>query len=95
MNRENLIRRVSEELKVSREDARKLVRGIVESMVEVLIQHRKLELRNFGVFRIGKIRGRFVKNPRTGVEMYVAESYTVRFKPSRHVIRKINGENQG
>ncbi|MFN3471213.1 MAG: HU family DNA-binding protein, partial [Aquificaceae bacterium] len=35
-----------------------------------------------GVFRLKNLSGRFIKNPKTGIEMYVEDRQSISFKPS-------------
>jgi len=90
MNKSQLIDKVSKEFNLDRASAKKLVECILESMVEVLMSGKRIEMRGFGVLKLKKLKGTFVKNPRNGIEVFVAERYTVRFKPSKRLLERLN-----
>jgi len=90
MNKGQLIDKVSKEFNLDRTSARQLVECILESMVEILMSGKRIEMRGFGVLKLKKLKGTFVKNPRNGIEFFVGERYTVRFKPSKRLLEKFN-----
>jgi nucleoid DNA-binding protein len=90
MNKSQLIDKVSKEFKLDRVIAKQLVECVLESMVEVLMSGKRIEMRGFGVLKLKKLKGTFVKNPRNGIEFFVGERYTVRFKPSKRLLERLN-----
>ncbi|MEN3028135.1 MAG: HU family DNA-binding protein [Aquificaceae bacterium] len=56
--------------------------SLFEELINLVLEKGRLELRGFGVFKMRKFGGRFIKNPRTGVELYMEERYSIGFKPS-------------
>lgn len=53
-----------------------------DEIVNLVFENGRLELRGFGVFKRRRLSGRFIKNPKTGIEMYVEERHSIGFKPS-------------
>jgi nucleoid DNA-binding protein len=90
MNKGQLIDKVSKEFNLDRVSAKQLVECILESMVEILISGKRIEMRGFGVLKLKKLKGTFVRNPRNGIEVFVGERYTVRFKPSKRLLERFN-----
>jgi len=90
MNKSQLIDKVSKEFNLDRGSAKQLVECILESMVEILMSGKRIEIRGFGVLKLKKLKGTFVKNPRNGIEFFVGERYTVRFKPSKRLLERFN-----
>jgi nucleoid DNA-binding protein len=90
MNKGQLIDKVSKEFNLDRVSAKRLVECILESMVEILMSGKRIEMRGFGVLKLKKLKGTFVKNPRNGIEVFVGERYTVRFKPSKRLLERFN-----
>jgi nucleoid DNA-binding protein len=90
MNKSQLIDKVSKEFNLDRASAKKLVECILESMVEILMSGKRIEMRGFGVLKLKRLKGTFVKNPRNGIEVFVGERYTVRFKPSKRLLERFN-----
>jgi DNA-binding protein HU-beta len=56
---------------------------------EILATEGILQLGGFGTFRVVARNKREGRNPRTGKPMFVAESKTVRFKPSPRLRGKL------
>ncbi len=83
MKRSDLIKSLKKEFGLSYKDAKRFVDAFFEELVSLLIEGERVELRGFGVFKLRRLGGRFIKNPKTGVEMYIDERYTVSFKPSK------------
>ncbi|WP_448587967.1 HU family DNA-binding protein [Thermocrinis sp.] len=94
MNKSELVERIAKELNLDRNRAKELLECILDSIIDLLIEERRIEMRNFGVLKLKKLKGAFVKNPRNGVEMFIGERYTIRFKPSKKLLEKINEKGQ-
>ncbi|WP_333784420.1 HU family DNA-binding protein [Thermocrinis sp.] len=94
MNKSQLIKKISKELNLDTTKTKELIECILDSIVEMLIENKRVEMRNFGVLKLKKLKGAFIKNPKNGVEMFVGERYTVRFKPSKKLIEMINEEDK-
>ncbi len=92
MTKSEIISRLSRDHQIDIKLAAKIVNMVFDEILDLTINHGKLELRGFGNFKLKKKNGRFIKNPKTGVEMYIESRYTIVFKPSKILIRKINGK---
>jgi integration host factor subunit beta len=57
--------------------------------VETLVEERRIELRNFGVFEVKKRAARKARNPRTGDKVYVPEKFVVTFKPGKEMEERV------
>ncbi len=90
MNKSQLIDKVSKEFNLNRAKAKQLVECILNSIVEILVSKKRIEMRGFGVFKLRKLKGTFVKNPRNHIEVFVGERYTIRFKPSKKLLERLN-----
>lgn len=54
-----------------------------------------MEIRGFGTFKLKRKPGRFVKNPRTGIEMYIKERYVPVFKLAKSLKKELNKKKGG
>ncbi len=54
-----------------------------------MVEERRIELRNFGVFEVKKRAARKARNPRTGDKVYVPEKYVVTFKPGKEMEERV------
>src|SRR5258707_4460889 len=68
---------------------KEIVQKTFDAIVETLIQERRIELRNFGVFEVKKRAARKARNPRTGEKVYVAEKFVVTFKPGKEMEERV------
>src|SRR5262249_53554103 len=65
------------------------VQKTFDAIVETLVEERRIELRNFGVFEVKKRAARKARNPRTGDKVYVPEKFVVTFKPGKEMEERV------
>ncbi len=53
-----------------------------------------MEIRGLGTFRIKKKPSRFVKDPRTGVEIFVKEKFVPTFKMGKLMKNHLNSKHE-
>ena len=64
---------------------------VFNTIVNSLIKHKPVELREFGRFSIKIIKAKYnARNPKTGEIIYVPEKKKVSFKMSKHLKQEIN-----
>jgi integration host factor subunit beta len=56
---------------------------------DALVDEKRIELRNFGVFEVKKRAARKARNPRTGQRVDVPEKYVVTFKPGKEMEERV------
>ena len=67
-----------------------VVSQIVEAVIETLIQKQKINIKNFGSFKIQQKKSRIGRNPKT-LEMYeINERNVIIFKASNYLKLQIN-----
>jgi len=52
MNKSQLIKKISKELNLDTTKVKELLECILDSIIEVLIEEKRIELRNFGVLKL-------------------------------------------
>ena len=62
-------------------DIMNVVQSTLDTIVESLAEGKKVELRNFGIFKVKSRRPKKARNPRTGESVPVPERKVVIFKP--------------
>ena len=67
-----------------------LLHGFFEEVMLALEGSGKIELRNFGVFKVKKRKPRKARNPRNNEEIAVGERCVVTFKPGREMAERVN-----
>ena len=94
MTKKDIVRLVSEKTDLSQQAVKEIVQQTLESIIEVLVRDGRIELRNFGVFKVKERAARNARNPRTGEEVQVPEHETVAFKPGKMMVAHVQRERQ-
>ncbi|MCM8801415.1 MAG: integration host factor subunit beta [Candidatus Omnitrophica bacterium] len=89
MTKKDIILKVSDETKLKQVDVRKVVQKTFDCIVDALARGEKIELRNFGVFKIKQRKSRTGRNPRTGQVVPVPPRKVVVFKPGLEMKKKV------
>ncbi len=66
MTKKDIVLKITDMTGIKQVDVKKIVQKTFDVIVESLVRNEKVELRNFGVFKIKERRARFGRNPRTG-----------------------------
>jgi nucleoid DNA-binding protein len=81
--------KVAEKTEMRNKDVKNVLDTALKIMMEALVNGEKIELRNFGVFRV-KTRGpRMGRNPRTGEKVSIPERRVIQFVPGRLLKERI------
>ncbi|MFA5320909.1 MAG: HU family DNA-binding protein [Candidatus Omnitrophota bacterium] len=81
MTKKDIILKVSDETKLKQIDVKKVVQKTFDCILDSLVRGEKIELRNFGIFKIKERKSRTGRNPRTGQTVPVPPRKVVVFKP--------------
>src|SRR5215217_4500900 len=84
-----LVKTISEEIGLTQLKTKEIVQKTFDAIVETLVEERRIELRNFGVFEVKKRAARKARNPRTGDKVYVPEKFVVTFKPGKEMEERV------
>jgi nucleoid DNA-binding protein len=68
---------------------KEIVQKTFDAIIETLVEDRRIELRNFGVFEVKCRAARKARNPRTGEEVLVEKKYVVTFKPGKEMEQRV------
>mgnify|MGYP003395428471 FL=1 len=89
MTKKDIILKVSDETNLKQIDVKKVVQKTLDCIVDALIRGEKIELRNFGVFKIKQRKSRIGRNPRTGQVVPVPPRKVVVFKAGLEIKQKV------
>jgi len=89
VTKKDIILKVSDETNLKQVDVKKVVQKTFDCIVDALIRGEKIELRNFGVFKIKQRKNRTGRNPRTGEVVPVPARKVVVFKPGLEMKNKV------
>jgi len=95
MTKRSIVRRIADELGCSQLETMQIVQKTLDAIINVLAAEGRVELRNFGVFEVKKLKPRQARNPRTGEKVMVGERVTLTFKPGRVVEARVAMEHRG
>jgi nucleoid DNA-binding protein len=94
VTKKEIIKRLAEEWNLSQTDTKNIVQGTFDTIIKVITESGRIELRNFGVFEVKERAARKARNPRTSQPVEVPAKRVVTFKPGRLMQRAINGDEE-
>ena len=74
----------------SRSQAQTALNAVISSLADVLKSGDSIALKGFGTFKVVERSARKGRNPRTGMEMEIAASKSVKFTPSSSLRTALN-----
>jgi len=81
MTKKEMVLKIAEESKIKQVDVKKVVQKTLDEIVAALARGERVELRNFGIFKVKSRGGRTGRNPRTGESVPVPPKKVAVFKP--------------
>jgi nucleoid DNA-binding protein len=89
VTKKEIVKTISEELGLTQLKTKEIVQKTFNAIIDTLVQDRRIELRNFGVFEVKKRKARQARNPRTSEKVYVPEKFVVTFKPGKEMEERV------
>jgi nucleoid DNA-binding protein len=89
VTKKEIVKTISDEIGLTQLKTKEIVQKTFDAIVETLVEERRIELRNFGVFEVKKRAARKARNPRTGAKVYVPEKFVVTFKPGKEMEERV------
>jgi integration host factor subunit beta len=89
VTKKEIVKTISEEIGMTQLKTKEIVQKTFDAIVKALVEEKRIELRNFGVFEVKKRAARKARNPRTGQRVDVPEKYVVTFKPGKEMEEKV------
>ena len=74
---------VAEKLDMTQLAAKEIVQNVLDTITETLVEERRIELRNFGVFEVKKRAARKAINPKTGAKVQTKKKHVATFKAGK------------
>lgn len=85
MNKTELVDAVATKSELTKQDSKKAVDALLETITNTLSQEEKIQLVGFGTFEIRERAERTGRNPQTGDEMTIPASKSPAFKPGKEL----------
>ncbi|MDR1959314.1 MAG: integration host factor subunit beta [Planctomycetaceae bacterium] len=89
MTKKEIVKTISEEIGLTQLKTKEIVQKTFDTIIKTLAEERKIELRNFGVFKVKRRAARKARNPVTGEEVNVEEKYVITFKPGKEMEQQV------
>jgi integration host factor subunit beta len=89
VTKKEIVKSISDELGLTQLRTKEIVQKTFDAIVETLVEERRIELRNFGVFEVKMRAARKARNPRTGGQVEVPAKFVVTFKPGKEMEAKV------
>ena len=85
MNKTELVDAVATQAELSKQDAKKAVEALFETISNTLAKEEKIQLIGFGTFEVRERSARKGRNPQTGEEIDIAASKVPAFKAGKEL----------
>jgi len=89
MTKKDIVLKITDMTGIKQVDVKTIVQKTFDVIVDSLVRNEKVELRNFGVFKIKERKARSGRNPRTGESVPVPPRKVVVFKPGLEMKQRI------
>jgi len=89
LTKKDIVSKISEETKIKQIWVKKIVQKTFDSILGALVKGDRVELRDFGIFKVKSRRARKGRNPRTGVAVSVPPKRAVVFKAGMEMKKKV------
>jgi integration host factor subunit beta len=92
VTKKEIVKDIADHLGLTQLKTKEIVQKTFDAIVETLVEQRRIELRNFGVFEVKQRAARKARNPRTGDRVDVPPKNVVTFKPGKkmeELVRKM------
>ncbi len=89
MTKRDIVLKISAKTGIKQIVVKEVVQQVFDVIFSALKEGKKIEIRNFGVFKVKKRKSRIGRNPKTGDVVPVPERNTVVFKPGLEMKKEI------
>jgi len=89
VTKKEIVKTISEEIGLTQLKTKEIVQKTFDAIVDTLVEDKRIELRNFGVFEVKRRAARKARNPRTGEKVFVPEKFVVTFKPGKEMEERV------
>jgi integration host factor subunit beta len=95
VTKKEIVKQISEKLGLTQLKTKDIVQKTFDAIIDTLLQERRIELRNFGVFEVKRRKPRKARNPRTGERVDVEAKNVVTFKPGKEMEERVRQLDMG
>ncbi len=89
MTKKEIVKAIADEIGLTQLKTKEIVQKTFDAIIDALVEGRRIELRNFGVFEVKERAARKARNPRTGQRVHVPAKLVVTFKPGKEMEERV------
>jgi nucleoid DNA-binding protein len=89
MTKKEIVKQIADRLGQPQLKTKEIVQLTFDAIIDTLLETKRIELRNFGVFEVKERRARRARNPRTGQQVDVPPKLVVTFKPGKEMEERV------
>ncbi|NPB04950.1 MAG: HU family DNA-binding protein [Aquificae bacterium] len=89
MTKAELVAKIAEMAGVSKKQADRCLKALIEAITDALEKGERIALPGFGIFQVKERAARKGRNPRTGEEITIPARKVVVFKPAKQLKERI------
>jgi nucleoid DNA-binding protein len=89
VTKKEIVKTISDKIGMTQLKTKEIVQNTFQAIVDTLVEERRIELRNFGVFEVKQRAARKARNPRTGQRVDVPQKFVVTFKPGKQMEERV------
>lgn len=89
MTKKEIVKVIAERANLPQLKTKQIVQWTFDAIIETLIEEKRIELRNFGVFEVKRRKARKARNPRTDEQVFVGPKNVVTFQPGKEMEEKV------
>jgi nucleoid DNA-binding protein len=86
----DIITQLTRDFHLDTGQARKAVQTVLNGIVNAALEHRRIEIRRFGTFKILHRAPRVARNPRTNEELRLPARFVITFEPSDQLSDRVH-----
>lgn len=90
MNKTELVAAVAERAELSKKDAEKAIKALVDTITAELVKGEKVQVVGFGTFEVNERAEREGRNPKSGETVTIAASKSPKFKAGKALKDAVN-----
>ena len=90
VTKNDMVIEIAKKTGIEQQKVKQIVQLTLDSIIDILSNEGRIELRNFGVFEVRTRKARKARNPRTGAEVMVASKKVVTFKAGKIMEERID-----
>jgi nucleoid DNA-binding protein len=89
VTKKEIVKQISDRIGLTQLKTKEIVQLTFDAIVDTLLEDKRIELRNFGVFEVKLRKARKARNPRTGEKVDVPPKNVVTFKPGKEMEERV------